>query len=170
MEKIFIKLSNDESTYKKIVEYMKKTDSDYDIPMSMRVNIEEYVKKIVSKAVTVAAIEKDEIIGMANFYCNDMETRTCYMTNISISKRAQEKGYHFNDFVHAALIVAKKAGMKRLCAETTDKRVLILHKRLGAIECKREEINGVIHYHNCLEDFNSWLEKDSARQITILNQ
>lgn len=169
MDKFFVKLANDESTYKKVVEYMKKTDADYDIPMSMRVNIGDYVKKIVSKAVTIAAMENDEIIGMANFYCNDMETKTCYITNVSISKKAQEKGYHLNDFVHAVLIIAQKVGMKRLRAETTDRRVLILHKRLGAVEFKREEINGVIHYHNYLEDIDGWLKKDSARRITILD-
>lgn len=169
MQKIFTILGNDEDAYQKIVEYLKKTDKDYDIPMSMRVSFEEYAKKIVSKAVTVAVLENDEIIAMANFYCNDTETKTAYMTNISISRLAQEKGYHFNDLIYASLRVAQKAGMKKLSAETTDRRVLILHKRLGAIELKREEINGVIHYFNCLENIDAWLEKNSSKQITILN-
>lgn len=75
MEKVFVKLANNEDTYLKLVEYMKETERDYDIPISMRVNIEEYAKKIVEYAVTVAVMENDKIIAMANFYCNDIVTK-----------------------------------------------------------------------------------------------
>lgn len=169
MKKIFAILGNDEDTYQNIVEYLKITDKDYDIPMSMLVNLEDYAQKIVSRAVTVAALENDEIIAMANFYCNDTESKIAYVTNISISRFAQGKGYHFKDLLYAVLKIAQKAGMKKLAAETTDRRVLILHKRTGAIELKREEIDGVIHYYNCIENISDWLEKNHSDEISIVN-
>ena len=169
MEKVFVKLSNNEDTYLKLVEYMKETERDYDIPIRMRVNIEEYAKKIVEYAVTVAVMENDKIIAMANFYCNDIVTKICYATNVSITKKAQEKGYHIFDFAYAIMRIAQKAGMKKFCAETTDRRVFILHRRLGFVEIKREEINGIIHYYDCIEDIDAWLKKYSGQQITILN-
>lgn len=162
-------MPNNEDTYHKLVKYMQKTDTDYDIPLSKRVNIEEYVKKIVSHAVTIAVIENDEIIAMANFYCNDSITKTCYATNVSITKKAQEKGYHIIDLAYGIMWVAQKAGMKKLCAETTDRRVFVLHRRLGFVEIKRETINGVIHYYDCIEDIDAWLKKYSSLQVTILN-
>lgn len=169
MEKIFIKLNNNEESLSKLINYMQETDTSYDIPLSKRVNITEYAKKILDKAVTLAVIENDKIIAMSNFYCNDIENKICYVTNVSITKKAQDKGYHIDDFAHAVMLIAQKAGMKRFCAEATDRRVAILHRRLGFVEIGREEIDGVIHYHNCIEDIDAWLEKDSARQITILN-
>ena len=134
-----------------------------------RKDIEEYAKKIVEYAVTVAVMENDKIIAMANFYCNDIVTKICYATNVSITKKAQEKGYHIFDFAYAIMRIAQKAGMKKFCAETTDRRVFILHRRLGFVEIKREEINGIIHYYDCIEDIDAWLKKYSGQQITILN-
>lgn len=169
MKKVLVKLINNEKNVANLICYMTKVNNDFKIPLNETINIEEYARKILEKGVVIAVVENDKIIAIWGFYCNDRINKRSYGTIAHITKDAQEKGYNFRDLLHACLMISVKEGMHDLYGETTDPRVLILHKRLGFVEISKEEHDGVIHYYTCLKNIKDWLSKDSGREIVILN-
>lgn len=81
-----------ERNYEQIVEYLKRTDRIYPVPMSQRVNIETHAAKVLSKGVVIAAIHKGEIVGILLGYANDMENRRAYLGTLGIAPGFRSMG------------------------------------------------------------------------------
>jgi ribosomal protein S18 acetylase RimI-like enzyme len=50
------------------------------------VDIQEYSKKIFQKSITFEAWVREKLIGLVAIYCNDIESHSAYITNVSIIK------------------------------------------------------------------------------------
>lgn len=61
-------------------------------PLSLKVNIEDYSKKIVEKADTFEAWVEGELIGLIAAYCNNFEVREAYITNVSVVETFGDRG------------------------------------------------------------------------------
>ena len=49
MRKTFVRLENNEEALSKLVKYMEKADNTFNIPLSSRVDILDYAKKLLRK-------------------------------------------------------------------------------------------------------------------------
>lgn len=168
MRKTFVRLENNEEALSKLVKYMEKADNTFNIPLSSRVDILDYAKKLLRKGVVLATIKDDFIVGIIGFYCNDKDSKKGYITVASLTKDAQKEGYNVRDLFYASNLIALKNGISSFYCEAVDHRAAILYQRTGFTEICRENINNITHYH-LMCDIKKWMTNNSERQITISN-
>src|SRR5688572_19793952 len=61
-------------------------------PLDLKVDIHRYTQKIYEKADTFEAWLDDRLVGLIAVYCNNLEDREAYITNVSVVKELGEKG------------------------------------------------------------------------------
>lgn len=76
----------DETDEEDIVKYLKSIDSIFPVPMSSRVNIENHVKKLLSRGVVIVAKISGKIIGILLGYGNNHETKMGYLGTLGVSE------------------------------------------------------------------------------------
>ncbi len=64
--------------------HLMECDKSFIPPLSLKVNIEDYAQKIVEKADTFEAWVDGKLIGLIAAYCNNLEDREAYITNVSV--------------------------------------------------------------------------------------
>lgn len=67
-----------------IAEHLMRCDANFLPPLSARVEISDYAKKIASKATRFEAWAADTLAGLLAVYCNDHEKRTAFVTSVSV--------------------------------------------------------------------------------------
>ena len=61
-------------------------------PLKERVDIEAYSKKIAEKAISFEAWNNNELVGLIAAYFNDDIVKSCFITNVSVTKEFTGKG------------------------------------------------------------------------------
>ena len=112
--------------------FLKKSDSLFPIPLSHKQDLEVLSDKLLTSGVVVAAYHKDQLVGVACGYANNMENKTAYLSVLCVSLEFQGKSIAQN-LVHMFIAECKKSGMKELFlyTHTTNKRAIALYKKLG---------------------------------------
>lgn len=126
-------LSNKASAVE-IAKHLRTCDTDFMPPLSGRVDINDYVQKMLSKAMRFEAWSSDRLIGLVAAYCNDQETRIAYITSVSVLKEWTGKGI-------AACLMSrcindmKALGIRQVCLEVaSDNTTAIrLYKKNGFV-------------------------------------
>lgn len=77
---------------KDILDHIYQCDDDFIISLINRLNIEEYVQKLINKAITFEAWYKNELIGLVATYYNDDVDFKGYITSVSTIKSYTGKG------------------------------------------------------------------------------
>lgn len=67
-----------------IYHHLMECSNSFIPPLSLNVNIEDYAQKIVEKADTFEAWSEGKLIGLTAAYCNNLEEREAYITNVSV--------------------------------------------------------------------------------------
>jgi len=67
-----------------IAEHLLRCDADFALALSSRVDINEYAKKIESKATRFEAWSDSTLVGLLAAYCNNREERLAYVTSVSV--------------------------------------------------------------------------------------
>jgi ribosomal-protein-alanine N-acetyltransferase len=67
-----------------ILNHLSECNNSFVPPLSNKVDLISYSKKIVEKAITFEAWHEDKLAGLIAAYFNDSEKRTGYITNMSI--------------------------------------------------------------------------------------
>jgi ribosomal protein S18 acetylase RimI-like enzyme len=99
-----------------IVGHLTACDAAFVPPLSARIQIADYAKKLAAKATRFEAWSGDTLVGLVAAYCNDLEGRIAYITSVSICRDWTGKG------IAAALMQqciehTAKSGMKRIALE-----------------------------------------------------
>jgi ribosomal protein S18 acetylase RimI-like enzyme len=76
-----IKKAKEEQIYS----HLKECNTNFFPPLSDRVNLEEYSKKIADKAITFEAWSENTLVGLIAAYMNE-ETKISFITNVSVLK------------------------------------------------------------------------------------
>jgi len=61
-------------------------------PLTVDLNIDSYSQKIIDKADTFEAWNRDRLIGLVAAYCNNVESKEAFITNVSILKAFNNMG------------------------------------------------------------------------------
>lgn len=56
-------------------------------------NMDEYASKLLKNAVVLGMYEQEKLIGSAAFYCNDLESKTAFLSQIVVSEECVSRGY-----------------------------------------------------------------------------
>jgi|TARA_B100000768_G_scaffold181783_1_gene206403 GNAT superfamily N-acetyltransferase len=75
-----------------IEKHLKLCEANFKPPLSERVELQGYSKKIADKAVRFEAWEENVLIALIASYCNDNENRSAFITSVSVLKEMQGKG------------------------------------------------------------------------------
>lgn len=67
-----------------IVEHLARCDADFIPSLSGRVEVNDYAKKIASKATRFEAWFGGVLVGLVAAYFNNQETRIAYITSVSV--------------------------------------------------------------------------------------
>ncbi len=99
-----------------IVEHLETCGSDFVPPLSGRVKIRDYAKKIFSKAMRFEAWSAGTLVGLVAAYCNDQEKRIAYITNVSVLREWKGKGVAAQ-LMSQCVEHARASGMGRISLE-----------------------------------------------------
>ena len=96
-----------------ITDHLLCCDTDFVPPLSCRVEIKDYAKKIASKATRFEAWSGGIPVGLVAAYCNDQENRIAYITSVSVLKEWMYKGIAAS-LVGQCVEHAKVSGMRQI--------------------------------------------------------
>lgn len=105
-----------EASEAEIAEHLSCCDVDFVPPLSGRVEINDYAKKIASKATRFEAWSGGRLVGLVAAYCNDREKRVAYITSVSVLREWTGKG-SFTRLISECIEHAKVSGMRQIRLE-----------------------------------------------------
>lgn len=120
-----------------IAEHLLCCDADFVPPLSGRVEIKDYAKKIKSKAFRFEAWSGGTLVGLVAAYCNDQEKRIAYITSVSVLKAWTGKGIAAR-LMSQCVEHAKAAGMRQIALEVVGNNTstIKLYEKSGFIAGK----------------------------------
>ena len=101
-----------------ISEHLSRCDADFVPPLSGRAEIEDYARKIASKATRFEAWSGGTLVGLVAAYCNDREKRIAYITSVSVLREWTGKGIA-DHLVGQCVEHAKALGMQQISLEVS---------------------------------------------------
>jgi ribosomal protein S18 acetylase RimI-like enzyme len=99
-----------------IAEHLSRCDADFVPPLSGRVEIKDYARKIVSNATRFEAWSGGTLVGLVAAYCNDREKRIAYITSVSVLREWTGKGIA-SHLMSRCVEHAKTSGMRQMSLE-----------------------------------------------------
>ena len=99
---------------------MKDEDESLTIPLSKRVDLEQFAEKILSFGEVYAYCEEEKILGLIAFYANDKEKRIAYLTYICVNEKNRVKGMGLQMMDWMRKVCMEK-GMKKIRLSTNVK-------------------------------------------------
>jgi len=143
----------DDSTLSKdqIVDFVAEQDSFFEPPLQSRgVVLADYVDKILRQGHVICAVnDENRLVGMIMFYCNDMETRTAFVTWLAVAENARAQGIG-SLLISETLEFCKKHGMDyyETCTWKTNEALIAVYQRkFGARILKEKEELGRVTMH-----------------------
>jgi ribosomal protein S18 acetylase RimI-like enzyme len=96
-----------------IAEHLRTCDAEFVPPLSGRVKIKDYAKKITSNASRFEAWSGDTLVGLLAAYCNDQVNRIAYITSVSVLREWQGKNIAAS-LMSQCLKHARTTGMRQI--------------------------------------------------------
>lgn len=87
-----IRFERNHASVSAIHDHLKRCDLAFTPPLSSRVNIQDYAKKIKDHAENFEVWNKHELIGLIAAY-RDHEKRRAFITNVSVESAYRGKGF-----------------------------------------------------------------------------
>lgn len=108
-----------------IAEHLSRCDVDFVPPLSNRVEINDYAKKIASKATRFEAWSGGTLVGLVAAYCNDQEKRIAYITSVSVLRDWMGKRNSAR-LISQCIEHAKVSGMRQISLEVARDNTLAI--------------------------------------------
>jgi len=99
-----------------IAEHLSRCDADFVPPLSGRVEIKDYARKIASNATRFEAWSGGTLVGLVAAYCNDREKRIAYITSVSVLREWTGKGIA-SHLMSRCVEHARASGMRQMSLE-----------------------------------------------------
>lgn len=109
-----------------IAEHLLCCDVEFIPRLSSRVDINDYAKKIASRAMRFEAWLDDSLIGLVAAYCNDQEKRIAYITSVSVLKDYTGKGIAAK-LIKQCIEHAQDTEMRQISLEVARDNVLAIN-------------------------------------------
>ena len=133
-----IKIENSNNNLEKcVIEFLKKIDSLFKIPLSQKINLDEYSKKLIRYADVFLAFDNESIVGIFAGYNNDKVFKISNISVLGVLNEYQGKGIA-RKLINNFLKLAEEKKMKKVKVSTIDMRALNLYKSLN-FKIVREE-------------------------------
>jgi len=120
------------STASDITAHLLRADSYFEPPLSSRVDIHDYSKKLNDKAVRFEAWISADLVGLVAIYCNQFKDSKAFVSSVSVLPESQGQGIA-SHLMRQCINHLEIGGFYHLGLEV-DKRnlsALSLYRRLG---------------------------------------
>lgn len=144
-----LNLKEIENYKEKMLIFLKKIDNLFKIPLHKKVNIEEYVNKIISLAEVYIMYKENEIIAGVVFYTNNLSEKKAYISLVGVLEDYQNKGIGKKIFKEV-LKKIKRNKLKQVGIHTDNKYALKIYKSLNFYIISEE--NGRYYLEKNLEE------------------
>lgn len=123
-----------------IAEHLLRCDADFVPPLSKRLEINDYAKKIFAHATRFEAWSDNKLLGLVAAYYNDQKNRVAFITSVSVLREWAGKGIAAH-LMNQCIEHAKKMGMLQIRLEVaSNNRVAIkLYEKTGFELCESKE-------------------------------
>ena len=114
-------------------------DADFVPPLTDRVEIIDYARRIVSKATRFEAWSGNMLIGLVAAYCNDQETRIAYITSVSVLREWTKRGIAAC-LMKQCIDYAEKIGMRHISLDVAvdNTQAIKLYEKFGFVVGKAD--------------------------------
>jgi ribosomal protein S18 acetylase RimI-like enzyme len=132
-----IKYKTKTATVKEIYSHLKECNYNSYPHLDERVNVKEYSIKLFDKSVTFEAWVDNILVGLVATYFNDMENRSGYITNVSITKNYMGLGIA-SELMNMCIRYASQYNFKEIELEVykDNNPAILLYKKYGFMDCK----------------------------------
>jgi len=113
---VVVEYLSNKASEAEITEHLSRCDADFVPPLSGRVEINDYAKKIASKATRFEAWSGGTLVGLVAAYCNDQEKHIAYITSVSVLREWTGKGIVYR-LMNQCIEHAKALGMRQISLE-----------------------------------------------------
>lgn len=155
-----------EKYYKEVKELIISNDKDFPVSIINRVNIDNYLEKIIQYGQSIIMIDNNKVIGCNLFYANDVKTRIGYITLLCVDRAYRKQGIASN-LLKQAFSIMKDNGMIYcdLSTNQNNESSINLYTKHGfsTIEKKKEEL----HMRKALSELNILLTSVGRRGYLI---
>ena len=120
-----------------IAKHLQTCDANFVPPLSNRVEINDYAKKIANMAVRFEAWSGGTLIGLVAAYCNDQENHIAYITSVSLLREWMGKGIAAS-LMSRCVEHVKASGMRQVSLEVAsdNKLAIRLYEKSGFVAGK----------------------------------
>lgn len=127
-----IKFSFNRTNIEQIADHLHVCNDFFIPPLSERVVIDDYARKIFENADRFEAWSGSDLIGLVAVYCNDINLRSAYITSVSLLPSWQGKGIA-SQLISRCLAYIKSLGFDRVDLEVhqKNKAAIILYRKYG---------------------------------------
>ena len=93
---------------KSLLEFLVSIDHDFNPPLSSKVELHDYVAKIMASAELMLDYDCDKVIGMVVVYCNDYAGKKAYIPLVGVLHEYRNKGVAKKLMSDAILLAEKR--------------------------------------------------------------
>lgn len=97
----------------KLILFLENMNNEFPIPLTQRVDIEEYVNKVIENGYVVVCLEEQKIIGAILFYANNKEEKQAYISLLGIDSNYR-RNHIATHLLDEALKIIKDAKMQKV--------------------------------------------------------
>lgn len=114
-----------------LYEFLRSIDKDFIPHLSEKVNLEEYVDKILEKSYLIHYNDNDgRLIGLLVLYCNDLENKKAYIPLVGVLEGFRGNGIAKKMMLECINFVNQK-GFKTIGIHSNNLIAIDLYKKFG---------------------------------------
>lgn len=123
---------NDEVLSEQLLFFLKKIDNDFYPSLSSKVNLHDYVEKIIDKAELILDFDDDKIKGMVVLYCNDYVNRKAYIPLVGVCPEYRNRGVA-KKLMSDAIQIVKDRDFILIGIHSNNPVAILLYESLGFV-------------------------------------
>lgn len=126
-----IGIGDADNHYVDLLNFINKVDHQFEPPLSERVKIEDYAKKLFEEAQVIAVFENNEIQAACAYYCTPDKFNFAFLSFVASLKKGLG-----GELIEAMISHCKKMQMKGIETQTweTNYKSLRMFRRYGFLE------------------------------------
>lgn len=114
----------------KLLSFLQSVDTDFHPSLSDKVNLSDYVRKIIEKAELVFDDDGERIIGLVVVYCNDENEKRAYIPLVGVATEYRKKGIA-KKLMTRVIQIVRDRGFKVIGIHSNNPIAVRLYQSLG---------------------------------------
>jgi ribosomal protein S18 acetylase RimI-like enzyme len=100
-----------------LLAFIESIDYSFNPPLSTRVDLGQWLKKVLKLGVVLVSGERQSLEGVIAFYCNDRENWQAFITFLGVAKSARRQGIG-RGLLEESIRICSSNGMKSVLVTT----------------------------------------------------